>query len=546
MAVPDESLQRIETVRDLASMAVTLPEWLQRRPLVESVRLELPPPHLNDNTADLDRLLRALKQCGYEPVSVSPGRLIPLTRRIRELEFRLSVLLGCRPTHWEVLEILPLDDDGPILGLAIDLGTTRLAFYFMDLVARRVLEETSTANPQILHGEDILTRILYSRETGNRELLQRLLIESFNGTIEVVLTRHGIDRTRVVAVAIAGNTTMSHFLLGLDATNICKEPYIPSVNHFPLFQGTDLRLAVHPAALVHVFPNVGSYFGGDLIAGILASGLHRSEDPSILVDVGTNAEVVVGNREWLIACAGAAGPALEGGVVERGMMAAPGAIDRVRIDAQTFEPSYHVLGDEKPRGICGSGLIDLMAEMFMAGLLTIQGKINGGVDSPRVASGPDGTTYTLAYGTETADGKDLTISDIDVGIFLKSKAAMYTILTVITRKVGLSFSDLKHFYVAGTFGNYIDPTMAIRIGMIPDLPVETYTGLGNTAGQGAAMVLLDRSLMEDIGRICSQITYIELNVNMELMNEFRGATFLPHTNPALFPSVKIPDMALGT
>ena len=279
--------------------------------------------------------------------------------------------------------------------------------------------------------------------------------------------------------------------------------------------------------------------------GILNSGLHRSEEVSIFVDVGTNAEVVLGNRDWLIACAGAAGPALEGGVVERGMMAAPGAIDRVRIDPATLEPSYRVLGEQKPVGICGSGLIDLMAEMFAAGILTIQGKINTRLNSPHIIDTPDGPAYVVAFARETADGKDLYVSEIDVGIFLKSKAAMYTILTVIINKVGLSFSDLKRFFVAGTFGNYIDPAMAIRIGMIPDLPVETYQGLGNTAGYGAAMLLLDRSLLQDIDRVCNQVTYIELNVNMELMNEFRGALFLPHTDPRLFPSVQIPEGGLA-
>jgi uncharacterized 2Fe-2S/4Fe-4S cluster protein (DUF4445 family) len=349
----------------------------------------------------------------------------------------------------------------------------------------------------------------------------------------------------VYALAVAGNTTMSHFLLALDPRGICREPYIPAANRFPFFRATDLGLHIHPRALVHVFPNVGSYFGGDLTAGILAAGLHRSEEVKILVDVGTNAEVVVGNRDWLIACAGAAGPALEGGVVERGMMAAPGAIDRVRIDPDTLEASYRVLGDVAPAGICGSGLIDLMAEMFAAGILTVQGRINPRLDSPRIRPSDDGMTYVVAPARESADGRDIVISDIDVGIFLKSKAAMYTILSVIIRKVGLTFQDLKRFYVAGTFGSYIDPAMAIRIGMIPDLPLETYEGLGNTAGRGAAMVLLDRSLLGELDRVCSIITYIELNVNMELMNEFRGATFLPHTDPRLFPSVRIPEKAMG-
>jgi len=522
-----------------------LPSWLANRPLVETVRLELALPHLNDNTGDLDRLRRELKQHGFDPVLFHPLRLNHVLRQIREGGFKVTAVLGWSECHWELIDLVAGFDESPRLAFAVDLGSSRLAFYLLDIEKREVIEQTSVSNPQIPYGEDILTRILFAREDGNRELLQRCLLDTFNRTTKEMIEGGGFSRDNVYAMSVAGNTTMSHFLLGLNPANICKEPYIPAVNRFPLFHARDLGLAIHSCAPVYVFPNVGSYFGGDLIAGILAAGMHRSEELSILVDVGTNAEVVLGNRDWLIACAGAAGPALEGGVVERGMMALPGAIDRVRIDPVTLKPSCHVIGEEKPVGICGSGLIDLIAEMFMAGILTIQGKLNTQIPSSRIAATADGPAYIVASADETADGRDLMVSDIDIGIFLKSKAAMYTILTVITSKVGLSFGDIGRFFVAGTFGNYIDPAMAIRIGMIPDLPLETYQALGNTAGRGAAMLLLDRGLLEDIERICSQITYVELNVNMELMNEFRGAQFLPHTDPRLFPSVQIPERALG-
>lgn len=526
-------------------MEPALPSWLKDRPLVEVLPLELSHPHLNDNTGDLDRLTRELKQRGFAPLQVHPSNMRNLSQRMRQEEFRVTALLGYSQCHWELMDVYPGSWEDPLLAFAVDLGTSSLAFFLIDLRKREVLEETSVENPQVPHGEDILTRILFAREERNRETLQKLLVNTFNHTMLSLLERRGYSPRNVCAMTVAGNTTMSHFLLGLDPANICKEPYIPAANRFPFYHARDLSLEIHPHALVYIFPNVGSYFGGDLIAGILAAGLHRSEELSILVDVGTNAEVVLGNRDWLIACAGAAGPALEGGVVERGMMAAPGAIDRVRIDPETLKATYHVMGEGKPKGLCGSGLIDLIAEMFMAGILTIQGKINTGIRSERITTTPEGPAYILEYGEESADGRDLVISDIDIGIFLKSKAAMYTILTVITRKVGLNLEDLKTFYVAGTFGNYIDPRMAIRIGMIPDIPVERYHGLGNTAGRGAAMLLLDRSLLHDIEEVCDRITYVELNVNMELMNEFRGALFLPHTDPKLFPTVVIPERALG-
>jgi len=522
-----------------------LPPWIIHQPLVETIQCELPVPSLEDNTGDLDRLLRALKQRGFSPVQVHPSRINHLVRVLRRGQFKVTAVLGYHLCHWELVEVFAGLESRPLLGFAADLGSSRLSFYLLDLKAAKVLLEDSIPNPQIPHGEDILTRILFARRASNLRTLQRLLLDSLNRTMNRMLKSFGCSHLDVYALAIAGNTTMSHFLMGFDPANICREPYIPAVNRFPLCHAADLKLAAHPQALLYLFPNVGSYFGGDLIADILAVGLHRTDELSILVDVGTNAEVVLGNRDWLIACAGAAGPALEGGAVERGMMAVPGAIDRVRIDRESLEPCCHVLGEEKAAGICGSGLIDLIAEMFMSGILTVSGKINRKTQSPRIVVTPEGPAYVVAHGAETSDGQDLLISEIDIGIFLKSKAAMYTILTVIAGKVGLSFGDLKRFYVTGAFGNYIDPSMAIKIGMLPDLPLETYRGLGDTVGCGAAMVLLDRALMEDIERVCNQITYIELNVNMELMNEFRGALFIPHTDPRLFPSVKIPDGALG-
>ncbi|MGD9505257.1 MAG: ASKHA domain-containing protein [Syntrophobacteraceae bacterium] len=524
-------------------MSSQLPSWLKQRPQVESIDLELPPPSLNDNTADMDRLTRALEQKGFGPAAVNPIRLGTLAGRVRNENFNVRAVIGSVRGGWELLEVEPIGGRGPILAFAVDLGSTRLAFHLVDLQERRIIDALSVANPQIPYGEDILTRILLTREEANREMIQRITIDAFNAAMREMLDKHGFAPESVYSLTVAGNTTMSHFFLGLDATNICREPYIPAANHFPLLRGADLGLAMHPQGLIYVFPNVGSYFGGDLIAGILAAGMHRDSEVNILVDVGTNAEVVLGNRDWLIACAGAAGPALEGGVVERGMMAAPGAIDHVRINREALTASYQVIGGEKPKGICGSGLIDLVAEMFMSGVLTIQGKINREAKSDSIVATPDGPAYIVARADESADGKDLVVSEIDIGIFLKSKAAMYTILTVITGKVGLTFQDIHRFYVAGTFGNYIDPEMAIKIGMIPDLPPEKYQGLENTAGLGAAMAALDRTLFDEIDRVCGLITYVELNVNMQLMNEFRGALFLPHTNPGLFPSVKIPEMS---
>ncbi len=516
-------------------------------PVVETIGFDLEKPSLNDNIADWDRLLRFLEKKKIAPVRTTFNNLKRLPVQIRRNGFSGQAILTFWKHYWELVDVCGTNTTLPALGAAFDLGTTRIALYLLDLTSGKELLKTSVDNPQIPYGEDILTRIIYANTEERLEELHDLIIQKFNEVLKDSIKKVGAERNNLYAISVAGNTTMSHFFTCLDPSNICKEPYIPSVNRFPLLKASELDLYANRDALVYVFPNIGSYFGGDIIAGIIASGMHRKEEVSMLIDVGTNAEVVLGNKDWMIACAGAAGPALEGGVVERGMMAMPGAIDKVRINPETFELTYHVIGDKKPIGICGSGLIDLIAEMFQAGLLTIQGKINLKLKNKtdRIIETEDGPAFIIAYKDETGDNRDLIITDIDIGILLKSKAAMYTILNVICRKVGLEISDVSKIYIAGTFGNHINPKMAIRIGMLPDLPLDRFVGLGNTSGIGASKLLLNRNIFNEIETICNMITYIELNVNVELMHEFRGALFIPHTDPNLFPSVKIPELAKG-
>ncbi len=516
-------------------------------PIVEAVNFNLEKPSLDDNVADWDRLTRFLQKKEFNPVTSSFQNIRNITEQIRQNDFSGKAILSFWKHKWELIEILKVDSQKPVIGAAFDLGTTRIALYILDLKKGTELLKTSIDNPQIPYGEDILTRIVYASSRERLEELHNLLINSFNSALQENLDKLNIHKECLYAITVAGNTTMSHFFTCLNPSNICKEPYIPAVNRFPLFRASEIGLYANQDALVYVFPNVGSYFGGDIIAGIIASEMHRRDEISMLIDVGTNAEIVLGNKDWMIACAGAAGPALEGGVVERGMMALPGAIDWVRIDPESLELSYHVIGDKKPVGICGSGLIDLIAEMFQAGLLTIQGKINLKLKDKtnRIIETDDGAAFVIAWKDETGDGQDLIITDIDIGILLKSKAAMYTILNVICRKVGLEIKDVNRIYIAGTFGNHINPEMAIRIGMLPDLPLDKFVGLGNTSGIGASKLLFDRTIFDDIDAICDMITYIELNVNVELMHEFRGALFIPHTDPKLFPSVKIPELAMG-
>jgi uncharacterized 2Fe-2S/4Fe-4S cluster protein (DUF4445 family) len=336
-------------------------------------------------------------------------------------------------------------------------------------------------------------------------------------------------------MTIAGNTAMTHLFLGLEPRWIIREPYIPVVNKPGLIPAADLCINIHPLARILVFPNIGSYFGGDLIAGILFSGMHKADDTAILVDVGTNAEVVLGNKDWMLACAGAAGPALEGGVSKIGMAAGPGAIERVSFNGTEFK--FSTIQNALPVGVCGSGFIDLAACLFKAGMLDIRGKLVPEMCGSRFKEKDGLNHFVVVTGDESATGSDLTISQADIDSLIRSKAAMFTILTTIAKSVGMALADLPLFYVAGTFGIYIDPKSAITIGMIPDLPLERYKPIGNSSLEGASMALTDIDAASEIDGIRDRITYMELNVNQEFMNRFSAAKFLPHTNKALFPSV---------
>jgi uncharacterized 2Fe-2S/4Fe-4S cluster protein (DUF4445 family) len=291
---------------------------------------------------------------------------------------------------------------------------------------------------------------------------------------------------------------------------------------------------------VLVFPNIGSYCGGDLMAGILFSGLHRRPEPALLVDVGTNAEVVLGNRDWLVGCAGAAGPALEGGVTRMGMLAGPGVIDRVAIDPAGRRFDTHTIGEMPPVGICGSGVIDLAAQLFLAGMIDIRGKLVPAACGERLRVVEGLRHLVVVPAARSGTGQDLTIGQADIDSLVRSKAAMYTILETIAMSVGLSLDDLGTFYVAGTFGCFINPRSAIAIGMLPDLPLERYVPIGNSSLEGAALVLTSENAVDEIDRIRDRITYLELNVNQDFMNRFSAAKFLPHTDAARFSSVKIP------
>ncbi len=507
---------------------------------IKTIIPEIIPPSLEDNTADVDRLIKGIKKgLQTEVVSVDFSLVKKLPHLLSKYDYQVEAIVFKAQHGWRLIDILGNQTENRIYALAIDLGSSTVVVRLLDLASHEIKDETSFHNPQIEIGADILTRIHYTAQEGGLEELQGLVIERLNKEIHQLADKHEIALGSIVGMAVAGNTTMTHFFLGLDPYRICREPYIPVINRPELMKSAELGLAVNPEAPVLVFPNVGSYFGGDLIAGILTSGMSHSNDVSFLIDVGTNAEVVIGTCDWLMACAGAAGPALEGGVAGMGMMAGPGVIDQVVVDADTLAFKIRTIENLPAIGICGSGLIDLVAQLFLAGMIDLRAKYVRPNCGERLVEIDGIKNLIIVPPEDSGTGQALTLSQPDIDALVRSKAAMYTILTTISNTVNIPMKDIHKFYVAGTFGTYIDPRSAITIGMIPDRPIETYVPLGNTSLAGATMALFSSQARDEIYRIRDQITYIELNVNQEFMNLFSAAKFLPHTDRSLFPSVKV-------
>lgn len=496
-------------------------------------------PSLKDNRGDVDRLLEGLrKELDGAEVSIDFGLAGRIPSYLRKYGYKVQTVLYKGTYAWHLVELFPSDQDRAIYGLSVDLGTSTVVIRLLELRSGQIKDERSFLNPQVEVGQDILARIHFAAASEGLAKLQRSLIKRMNDEIAQLAQKKGIETVSIVGMSVAGNTTMTHLFLGLDPFWICREPYIPAINRPDLIRATELGVAINPESPVLVVPNVGSYLGGDLIAGILASGMTHQNETSILMDIGTNAEVVLGNRDWLMGCAGAAGPALEGGVAHMGMMAGPGVIDKVIIDPETGEFQIRTIENEAPVGICGSGLIDLVAQLFLVGMIDLRGKYVESRCGKRLKDLEGVNHFVLVFSQDSATGKDLTLSQPDIDALIRSKAAMYTILTTITGMINVSLENITSFCIAGTFGSYIDPISAITIGMIPDLALETYKPLGNTSLTGASLALLSATAREEIYQIRDRVTYVELNVNQEFMNLFSAAKFIPHTDRSLFPSVK--------
>ena len=595
---PQEAIERrLVTQKSAAKVEVPFDYDPLRHQSIQRYFLRLDPPSLADQTDDWARVTRALATQGVSRPLISLDVMRGMPRVLRcddkwneaslgqrpamndagadpssgssEESIGDTALLpddvwGAGPSPWEVTAVIALDSwdrpDGPpqllaILpgdrsernfGAAVDIGTTTVTVWLVDLESGEVVAQAADYNGQIARGEDVISRIIYAKRDERLVEMQQLVVGTINRLLEAACRHVGASPDEVFKLTVAGNPTMIHLLLAIPPDSIRLAPFIPVVNHMPSLTAGALGLVAHPQAIVDCLPGVASYVGADISAGVLSARMDETADLTLFIDVGTNGETVLGNADWLVTCACSAGPAFEGAGVEHGMRATAGAIEEVWINNDTLEPSYRVIGRgvERPKGICGSGLLSLLAEMFVAGVVDRGGNLRLGA-SPRLREGEHGPEYVVAWGNETAHGRDIAITKVDIDNLMRAKAAIYAGFTVMAQSVGVDLADVSQMLIGGSFGQYINVEKAVQIGLLPDLPAppgsaspwDRFRFLGNTSIRGTYMALLRRDVRAHLTDVAGMMTYLELSADNSFYDAFTSALFLPHTDMAQFPSV---------
>ena len=547
---PQDRLERRLTTDRVVGAVKTPPGYsYQLSQTLKRVALQLSPPSLEDQTDDYSRLKTALKKKGNFPgITASLGVLKKLGSVLREGDWEVTVIVDVQEIADEggsitrLVDVLPGQKafDDPLWGAAIDIGTTTVSLWLVDLITGDVKAQVSEYNRQIGRGEDVISRIVYASKPGGEDELRSLVLTTINELVLAACQQakpFKASPESIYKAAIAGNSTMLHLLTGIPPASIRLSPFITAINSFPLFRAEELVIQINPQATVDCLYGVASYVGSDITAGVLSSGTDDTSKITLFMDVGTNGEIVLGSREWLVTCACSAGPAFEGAGVACGMRATRGAIEEVWINSETYEPTYRVIGGGKPKGICGSGLISLLAELFMTGVVDKAGNYNTSLPTRRVRSGENGLEYVVAYSEETETGKDIVLTHIDIDNLLRAKAAIYAGYTILAESVGVPMDLIEQMLIGGSFGKYINIEKAVQIGLLPDLPWDRFQFLGNTAVLGAYYALLDKEARRRIEDIAGRMTYIELSSDNSFYEAFMSALFLPHTDMTLFPSI---------
>jgi uncharacterized 2Fe-2S/4Fe-4S cluster protein (DUF4445 family) len=550
---PQEKIERRLTT-DRTAIEISVPQDYDPSyyQTVHRISLRLSPPRMDDQTDDWGRLKTALRQkAGIKDIQISLNLLQKIGTILRENDWQVTAIMDA---HVEIdgnrsderlVSLIPdiVPEEDPLYGLAIDIGTTTVTVWLIDLNTGKVEAQASEYNGQISRGEDVISRIIFSSKNGGREELQNRVLGTINLLITQVCKRVKAKPLDIIKATVAGNSTMTHLFLGIPASSIRLAPFITAVNQPPILTAGTIGLAINTEATVDCLPGVASYVGSDISSGVLACRMDETDKLTLFLDVGTNGETVLGSREWLVTCACSAGPAFEGAGVLHGMRATKGAIEECWISGENslhpYEPTFRVIGNSKPRGICGSGLISLLAEMFLTGVVDKGGMINLdlAVTNQRIRDGEHGPEYVIAWGSETESGKDIAIDNVDIDNLKRAKAAIYAGFTVLAQSVGVPLDLVEQILIGGSFGKYINVEKAVQIGLLPDMPWDRFKFLGNTSVQGAYLALLDWRNRDRVRDIASQMTYIELSADNTFYDAFMSAMFLPHTDLSSFPNV---------
>jgi len=506
-------------------------------PLVRKLCVEMSPPTVQDHTADRERLNLAIQEQIDAPVIQSCfGVLQKLSRQLIEANYKVSVSIGRRGGTAELMEVEPAGRCDTNFAVAVDLGTTTVVAHLVDLTNAETIDTEAAYNSQMNFGEDYISRIIYAEENNAFDEMQNRIVNDVNNLIVILAARQRIDLRDITTVVCAGNTTMIHFLLNLDTSRIRREPYIASADFVPPIRASEAGIRINERGLLYCLPSVAAYVGSDIVAGVLTTRIYTHKGISLFADIGTNGEVVLGNRDWLICASSSAGPAFEGSGVKHGMRATSGAIEKlVVLDDGSIE--FKTIADTHPAGICGSGLLDTLAELFVNGLIDRTGRLKAEGDV-RLTEGDEGRQFQLV--PPSGAHKEIVITQADINNLIRSKAGVFAAIKVLMKSTQTKPQDIDAVYIAGGFGNFLNVRQAVTIGMLPDVPAEKIHFVGNTSIAGAKTVLMSQSALKAAEEIAGHMTYFDLMSHPGYMDEFIRASFLHHTDLSLFPSVKGP------
>ena len=494
-------------------------------------------PSLEDTMPDNERLTWAIQSAaGVEKVEIPYAVMVRLAHVLRENNFHVSVKGALKGDTFHCMDITAPTDTA-IVGCAIDIGTTTVSMVLTDLTCGKLLAKGSGGNGQIRYGADVINRIIEQGRPGGRKKLQDAIIkDTLTPIIANLCKTANISARSILRLSVGANTTMNHLFVGVDAESVRMEPYVPSFFHWDGLLAGDVKLPANPLAPVIIAPNIGSYVGGDITAGTMASMIWDKDELSLFIDLGTNGEIVFGNRDFLMSCACSAGPAFEGGDISCGMRATDGAIEACTLDKDTMEPTLRIVGEagQKAVGICGSGIIDIISELFRCSIINAKGLfVREGRRVRRDAHGMG--RFVLAEPEESETGREISINEVDIDNFIRAKGAIFSAIETLLNAVDMSVDAIDHVYVAGGIGSGINMKNAVNIGMFPDVDLEKFTYIGNSSLTGAYAMVMSDAAIETCQKVAANMTYLELSTHPGYMDAFVAACFLPHTNAKLFP-----------